>query len=67
MCEVEEREVIRLMKVYPLPVFSINCPRKPDSQREFFKDLIKQVKRVNKHVKDNLYNAPWRINKDYLP
>ena len=67
MCEVEEREVIRLMKVYPLPVFNIQCPRKPDSQRAYFKDLIKQVRRVNKHVKDNLYNAPWRINKDYLP
>jgi tRNA 2-thiocytidine biosynthesis protein TtcA len=67
MCEVEEREVIRLMQVYPLPVFSIHCPRKSENQRAFFKDLIKQVRRVNKHVKDNLYNAPWRINKDYLP
>jgi tRNA 2-thiocytidine biosynthesis protein TtcA len=67
MCEVEEREVIRLMKVYPLPVFNINCPRKSDNQRVFFKDLIKQVRRVNKHVKDNLYNAPSRINEDFLP
>jgi len=67
MCEVEEREILRLMKIYPLPVFDINCPRKPDDQRAFFKDLIRQVKRVNKHVKDNLYNAPWHINRDYLP
>jgi tRNA 2-thiocytidine biosynthesis protein TtcA len=67
MCEVEEKDVLRLMKVYPLPVFDIGCPRKPDSGRLFFKDLIKQVKRVNKHAKENLYNAPWRINRDYLP
>ncbi|MBN2553627.1 MAG: tRNA 2-thiocytidine biosynthesis protein TtcA [Spirochaetales bacterium] len=67
MCEVEERDVLRLMKVYPLPVFDIRCPRKADNQRQFFKDLIKQVKRVNKHAKENLYNAPWRINRDYLP
>jgi tRNA 2-thiocytidine biosynthesis protein TtcA len=69
MCEVEERDVIRLQKVFPLPVFDIHCPRKPNDQRVFFKDLIKQVKRAsaNKHVKDNLYNAPWRINRDYLP
>ena len=67
MCEVEERDVLRLLKIYPLPVFDINCPRKPDNQRAFFKDLIRQVKRKNKHVKENLYNAPWRINKDYLP
>jgi tRNA 2-thiocytidine biosynthesis protein TtcA len=67
MCEVEEREVLRLMKVYPLPVFDIHCPRKADNRRLFFKDLIKQVKRINKHVKDNLYNAPSRINRDYLP
>jgi tRNA 2-thiocytidine biosynthesis protein TtcA len=67
MCEVEEREVLRLQKVYPLPVFAIGCPRKADHQRLFFKDLIKQVKRVNKHVKDNLYNAPSRLNREYLP
>ena len=67
MCEVEERDVLRLQKVYPLPVFDIHCPRKPNDQRAFFKDLIKQVKRLNKHVKENLYNAPRRINRDYLP
>ncbi|UCF97218.1 MAG: tRNA 2-thiocytidine biosynthesis protein TtcA [Spirochaetaceae bacterium] len=67
MCEVEEREVLRLLNVYPLPVFDIHCPRKTNHQRLFFKELIKQVKRVNKHVKDNLYNAPGRINRDYLP
>lgn len=67
MCEVEERDVVRLLKIYPLPVFDIHCPRKADNQRLFFKDLIRRVKRVNKHVKENLYNAPWRINRDYLP
>jgi tRNA 2-thiocytidine biosynthesis protein TtcA len=67
MCEVEERDVLRLMKVFPLPVFDIGCPRKPDNLRVFFKDLIRQVKRVNRHVKENLYNAPGRINRDYLP
>jgi tRNA 2-thiocytidine biosynthesis protein TtcA len=67
MCEVEERDVLRLQKVYPLPVFDIHCPRKPNDQRAFFKDLIRQVKHVNRHVKENLYNAPWRINRDYLP
>jgi tRNA 2-thiocytidine biosynthesis protein TtcA len=67
MCEVEERDVLRLQKVYPLPVFDIHCPRKPNDQRAFFKDLIRLVKHVNRHVKENLYNAPWRINRDYLP
>ena len=67
MCEVEERDVLRLQTVYPLPVFDIHCPRKPNDQRAFFKDLIRQVKRRNKHVKENLYNAPRRINRDYLP
>ena len=26
-----------------------------------------QVKMVNRHVKENLYLAPWRINREYLP
>ncbi len=67
MCEVEEREVNRLMKVYPLPVFSPGCPRQNKGQREFLKDMIKRAKRINKHVKENLHRAPERINWEYLP
>jgi tRNA 2-thiocytidine biosynthesis protein TtcA len=67
MCEVEERDILRLMKVYPLPVFDIHCPRKSENLRLFFKQLIKQVGRINKHAKENLYKAPWCLNSDYLP
>ncbi len=67
MCEVEEKDVDRLMKVVALPAFSIDCPRRAANQRSFFKDLIRRAGRINRHVKENIYRAPWRINRDYLP
>jgi tRNA 2-thiocytidine biosynthesis protein TtcA len=67
MCEVDERDIDRLSRVIELPAFSVDCPRKDESQRLLFKDIIQRVRRVNRHAKENLYNAPWRINPAYLP
>jgi len=67
LCEVEERDIDRLSAVIELPVFSVDCPRKDQSRRLLIKQLIRQARRVNRHVKENLYNAPWRINAAYLP
>jgi tRNA 2-thiocytidine biosynthesis protein TtcA len=67
MCEVDEKDIDRLSRVVELPVFSVDCPRKDQNHRQLFKDIIRRVRRVNRHVKENLYNAPWRINPEYLP
>lgn len=67
MCEVEERDVERLSRVVELPVFSVDCPKKDANHRLIFKEMIRKVARVNRHVKENLYQAPWRINWEYLP
>ena len=67
MCEVDAKDVERLSRVIDLPVFSVDCPRKDGHHRLLFREIIRRVGRVNRHVKENLYEAPWRINPEYLP
>jgi tRNA 2-thiocytidine biosynthesis protein TtcA len=67
LCEVQESDILRLGRAVELPAVSSRCPKKDSSQRMLFKEIIRRVKRVNRHVKENLYNAPWRINLEYLP
>ena len=31
------------------------------------KDVIRQLSRVNRRVRENIYRAPWNIVTDYLP
>jgi tRNA 2-thiocytidine biosynthesis protein TtcA len=67
MCEVEEKEIRRLMRHLSLPVCKIDCPRWQTNQRQVLKEMLKVLKRSNKRVKENIYQAPWNINRDYLP
>jgi tRNA 2-thiocytidine biosynthesis protein TtcA len=67
MCEVGERDVERLSRVVDLPVFSVDCPRNNRNHRLVFKEIIRKMERLNRHVRENIYNAPWRINPEYLP
>jgi tRNA 2-thiocytidine biosynthesis protein TtcA len=67
MCEVEEKEILRLMRHLPLPVFDNACPRRDLTQRLLLKDMLRALTRSNKRVKENIYQAPWNINRDYLP
>jgi tRNA 2-thiocytidine biosynthesis protein TtcA len=67
LCEVAEKDVERLSRVVDLPVFSVDCPRNNRNHRLVFKEIIRKVERLNRHVRENIYNAPWRINPEYLP
>jgi tRNA 2-thiocytidine biosynthesis protein TtcA len=67
LCEVEEKDIQRLERHYPLPVVHISCPRKDLNQRILLKEILKRLKRVSRQVKENIYRAPWHINSAYLP
>jgi hypothetical protein len=55
------------MRAIQLPVFQTDCPLHRENQRLLFRDIIRQASRVNRHVRNNLYRAPWHLNRDYLP
>jgi hypothetical protein len=44
-----------------------SCPRQDLNQRIVLKEILKQLKRMSKQVKENIYRAPWHINTAYLP
>ena len=67
LCEVKEKEVARAARILECPVFTINCSRKDINRRNEMKDIVARVHRLNKRVRENIYGAPWRINRDYLP
>ena len=67
MCEVHEKEIKRAAEIVNLPIVPIRCPKKGVSQRNDIKEIIKQASRLNKNVKENIYHAPWHINREYLP
>jgi tRNA 2-thiocytidine biosynthesis protein TtcA len=67
LCEVEERDVERLARRYPLPAIAGSCPRKDLNQRILMKEILRRLSRVNRQVKTNIYRSAWNINADYLP
>ncbi len=67
LCEVTEREIERVSRIVNPPVISINCPNKETNLRALMKDMVRKLSRVNKKVRENIYNLPWRINEKYLP
>jgi tRNA 2-thiocytidine biosynthesis protein TtcA len=67
LCEVKEREVNRIAELLDCPVTAIGCPRKEINRRIVMKEMVKNLSKLNKRVRENIYGAPWRINKNYLP
>jgi tRNA 2-thiocytidine biosynthesis protein TtcA len=67
LCEVEERDVERLARRYPLPVIEGSCPRKEVNRRTLMKEILHQLRRESRQVKENIYRSAWNVNADYLP
>ena len=67
MCEVKEQEIKRFSQRFQLPVVESRCPRKNQNQRKLMKETVSRIAGINRKVRENIYNAPWKINVPYLP
>ena len=67
LCEVRESEVARVAARLGLPSAPNRCPNSTLNRRVLMKELLRQAERVNRHAVSNVYGAPWRIRRDYLP
>ena len=67
LCEVQERDVERLARHYPLPVIAGSCPRKDVNQRILMKEILRRLSRESRQVKENIYRSAWNVNTEYLP
>jgi len=67
LCEVRESEISRVAARLNLPVVAARCPNPSSNQRVLMKEILGRVSRVDRHAATNIYGAPWRINREYLP
>jgi tRNA 2-thiocytidine biosynthesis protein TtcA len=50
-----------------LPVIENLCPTSGNSKRLYIKELLNQMERDNKDVRDNIWRALGHVKPDYLP
>jgi tRNA 2-thiocytidine biosynthesis protein TtcA len=67
MVQVKEKEVQQVSRALDLPIISSTCPNAQSNQRIVMKEIIRNLSRINRRVRENIYRAPWNINIEYLP
>jgi tRNA 2-thiocytidine biosynthesis protein TtcA len=67
MCLVKETMANNICRKLELPVFTSGCPYNHTNIREKIKPIIRDLCKLNKQARENLYRAPWNIQADYLP
>ena len=67
LCEVPESMISTVSSRLGLPAGENSCPNKETNLRTQIKPIIRELVKMDRHVRENIYNAPWNINKDYLP
>ncbi|MFP4363658.1 MAG: ATP-binding protein [Spirochaetia bacterium] len=67
MCEVKANTVERVVERLDIPTFKISCPFHETNLREKLRPIISELAHINKHVRENIYAAPWNIIPEYLP
>ncbi|MCM8782878.1 MAG: tRNA 2-thiocytidine(32) synthetase TtcA, partial [Candidatus Omnitrophica bacterium] len=63
---VEEKQIISFAREQNLPVLEARCSNSSNSKRTYIARLIKELERVNPHIKKNIFRAIKRIKRDYL-
>jgi tRNA 2-thiocytidine biosynthesis protein TtcA len=67
MCEVREREVVRLAARLGLPTAPNRCPNADTNSRGLMREILRQASHKNRNAVRNVYNSAWRVNQAYLP
>jgi len=64
---IREKLVKRYAAEQELPVWKNFCPSSDRSKRIYIKNLLDQLEKDNRLVRDNLYRAMGHVKVDYLP
>lgn len=67
MALVTEKKAALVSERLELPVYHTECPHKETNMRSKVKPIIKDLAKMDKNVREHIFNAPWNINPDYLP
>ncbi len=64
---VPESRVSLVSTRLDLPVYKTECPFKETNMRLKVKPFVKELSKMDKNVREHIFNAPWKINTEYLP
>jgi len=67
LCLVREPQIKLTAERLELPVYNTICPYKETNLRLKMKPVLKQLYSLDKNVYQHVFDAPWKINSEYLP
>ena len=67
LCLVRETAVRLAAERLDLPVHNTSCPYKETNLRLRMKPVLKELYHLDKNVYEHIFDAPWKINSEYLP
>ncbi len=67
LCLVREPQIKLAAERLELPVYNTICPYKETNLRLKMKPVLKQLYSFDKNVYEHIFDAPWKINSEYLP
>lgn len=67
LCLVRENTIQLAVNRLEIPVYHTECPYKDSNLRGKIKPILKSLSQLDKNVYEHIFEAPWKINKEYLP
>lgn len=67
MAEIPEEKIETVDEALGFPVVTIDCPYREKNIRSDLKPLIRELNRLNKRARQNIYRAGWNIEREYVP
>lgn len=65
MCEVYEKDILKLTRRLDFPVYETSCPYKNTNVRVHIKPIVQQLQRLDKRAKEHIYNAHLTLDPQY--
>jgi len=67
MAFVRENDIIKLAKKKGFESFTCTCGIDQNSKRLIVKNVIKELSKNSRNIRENIFNAMKNVNKEYLP
>lgn len=65
MCEVYEKDTVKLVERLGIPVFHADCPYKHTNIRSEIKPILGQLQKLDRKAKEHIYRAHFHIDGEY--
>jgi tRNA 2-thiocytidine biosynthesis protein TtcA len=65
LCKVKESEIDKVVGRLELPVYEVGCPYKETNIRARMKPIVRDLSRMDKHVREHIFSAHTNIIEGY--